>query len=96
MRLIQSKFVAWLRSKAPTEIVGENRDCHSCPIAKFYNEASGGCDLVIFERWGEYFGDRGGGARPLPVWAQHFVFAVDGDENGQITADRALEIVVRG
>lgn len=95
MRLVESKFAAWLRAKPPTEIVGENRDCHACPIANYYNEASGGCDLVIFERWGDYFGDRGDGARRLPAWAADFVFTVDCDENGQITAERALEILIQ-
>jgi len=92
MRLVESKFAAWLRAKPPAEIVGENRDCHSCPIANYYSEATGN-DLVIFDRWGDYFGDRGGGGRRLPAWAQYFVRTVDSDENGQITAGRALAIL---
>lgn len=93
MRLTERKFAAWLQAKPPNEIVGENRDCHSCPIAKYYYEASGGCEIVIFDRWGEHFIDRGGGARAMPAWAADFVFAVDREEDGRITAGRALEIL---
>jgi hypothetical protein len=93
MRLRESQFIAWLRAKPPVEIVGENRDCHSCPIAKFYYEASGGCEIVIFDRWGDHFIDRGYSQRRMPVWASAFVFEVDGDASGKITAGRALEVL---
>lgn len=93
MRLDKTRFVSWLKAKSPTEIVGENRDCHSCPIAKFYCETSGGCEIVIFDRWGTYFIDRGYSKKPLPPWAQMFVFKVDGDGDGRITARRALEVL---
>jgi hypothetical protein len=92
MRLDERKFIAWLRAKPPTEIVGENRDCHSCPIATFYSETAGN-DIVIFDRYGggDYMGDRGGGARRLPAWAKDFIFEVDGDSDGKISARRALQ-----
>lgn len=93
MRLHEHKFAAWLRAKPPTEIVGENRDCHSCPIANYYWAATGGHEIVIFDRWGVYFIDRGDGGRRAPAWAADFMSTVDGDENGQITAGRALEIL---
>jgi len=93
MRLEQHKFAAWLRAKPPETIVGENRDCHCCPIAKFYAEICGG-EIVIFERLGEgYFIDRGYDARLAPQWAARFISSVDGDDNGKITARRALEIL---
>jgi hypothetical protein len=91
MRLQRHKFLMWLKAKQPEEIVGENRDCHACPIAQFYVEASGGCEIVIFARGGEHFIDRGYSTLPLPRWAENFVLEVDGDENGKITAARALE-----
>jgi hypothetical protein len=92
MRLDQSKFAAWLKAKPPTEIVGEKRDCHSCPIAHFYFEASGGSEIVIFQdEWHHYIIDRGYSKRLLPAWAARFVFEVDGDSDGKITAGRAIE-----
>lgn len=92
MRLDQSKFTAWLRSKPPTAIVGENRDCHSCPIALYYKEADGR-EIVIFDRYGEYFIDRGYSTIRAPAWAANFIFNVDGEDDGRITAGRALEIL---
>lgn len=93
MRLDRRKFRAWLASKPLDEIVGENRDCHSCPIAKFYDEASGGCEIVVFDRWGDHFVDRGYSKRPLPGWASAFVFHIDGDSRGKVSAERALEVL---
>lgn len=93
MRLTKNKFMAWLNAKPPAEIVGNNRDCHSCPIANFYFEASGGDEIAIFQDgWGSYRVDRGYSKRPLPTWAVNFVFDVDGEADGRITARRALEI----
>jgi hypothetical protein len=91
MRLDKGKFIRWLKAKPPTEIVGENRDCHACPIATFYFEASGGSEVVIFG--GDFSGhviDRGYSRRALPDWAERFVSDVDGDSDGQISAQRAL------
>ncbi len=93
MRLREGEFKSWLKAKPPTEIVGENRDCHSCPIANFYLEVSGGCEIVIFDRGDDYFIDRGYDKRRLPLWAAHFVANVDEDAYGQISAGRALEIL---
>lgn len=94
MRLILSKFKSWLKSKPPTEIVGKNRDCHSCPIALFYEEASGGCEVVISDDgYGHYIIDRGYSKKPLPAWAEAFVFLVDGNADGKISAGRSLEIL---
>lgn len=94
MRLIQSRFEKWLKTKPPHEIVGENRDCHACPIANWYSEAAHN-DLVIYQdsnTW-KYIGDRGYYKQPLPRWAVNFVHEVDGDANGQITAARALAVL---
>lgn len=91
MRLHRHKFLAWLKAKRPEEIVGENRDCHSCPIANFYHEATGGYEIVIFDRWGEHFIDRGYSTRRLPWWAANFVHSIDREADGKITAARALE-----
>jgi hypothetical protein len=94
MRLDKSKFAAWLKTKEPAEIVGENRSTCGCPIANFYHDASGGNEVLIFERWGGgYYIDRGYGKRPLPEWAAAFVFDVDGDEDRKITAARALAVL---
>jgi hypothetical protein len=93
MRLDKRKFVAWLEAKPPDEIVGDNRDCHACPIAKFYCETSGGCEVVISQSSNGYVIDRGDGDRALPQWAVDFVFEVDGDNDGHISAGRALEIL---
>lgn len=92
MRLEQAKFRSWLEAKPPTEIVGEQRTCHACPIANFYHEASG-CEVVIFERDGEYYLDRGYSKKLLPAWASNFVFDVDDNANCEITAGRALELL---
>lgn len=94
MRLDQRKFEQWLRAKHPDEIVGQNRDCHSCPLALYYAEASGGCEVVISDDSnGGYVIDRGHSKRQLPAWASTFVFKVDGDFDGIITARRALELL---
>jgi hypothetical protein len=95
MRLIRSKFESWLRAKPPTEIVGDNRDCHACPLALFYEQASGGCEVVISsDRNGfGYVIDRGFGDRKMPAWADAFAFLVDGDVNDKISAGRSLEIM---
>lgn len=93
MRLILSKFKSWLKSKPPTEIVGENRDCHACPIALFYEEASGGCEVVIFDDGNDYVIDRGYSKNPPPYWAQRFIFLVDGDTDHKISAGRSLEVL---
>lgn len=94
MRLDRGKFIAWLRAKKPDEIVGENRDCHGCPIAIFYLETSGGCEVVIFDRADCHWIDRGYDKRPLPSWASKFVADVDDEEcAGQVSAGLALELL---
>ena len=93
MRLDKHKFAGWLRTKPPETIVGKHRS-PSCPIANFYSETCGGAEIVIFERIGEgYFIDRGYDARLAPQWASRFIWLVDDDENGKITARRALEML---
>ncbi len=95
MRLDRARFEHWLAAKPPAEIVGDSRDCCSCPIAKFYCETSGGQEVSIFDdtNWGGHIIDRGYSRRKLPDWASAFVFQVDSDGNGKITAARALEVL---
>jgi hypothetical protein len=94
MRLDKSKFIAWLKTKEPDEIVGENRSSCGCPIAKFYHDASGGSEVSIYERLETgYMIDRGYSKQPLPMWAAHFVFTVDGNGDRKITAQHALSIL---
>lgn len=93
MRLYRHKFLQWLKAKKPDEIVGENRTSCGCPITNFYSDATRGSEVIIFDRWGEHFIDRGYSKQPLPQWAQRFVFEIDQDENGKITAARALEVL---
>jgi hypothetical protein len=96
VRLIRSKFKAWLKSKPAEAIVGEQRECHSCPIALFYCEATNGCEVVISTgRNGNYVIDRGDGERRMPWWAYRFVFLIDGVEDSKISAGRALEVLAR-
>lgn len=96
MRLDKPSFKRWLKAKRPDEIVGHNRDCHSCPIALFYYEASGGCEIVIFtDEWCDYVIDRGYIKTRAPAWAETFMFAVDGNADGKISASRALEVLAR-
>lgn len=93
MRLCRKKFIAWLKTKQPDEIVGRKRECHSCPVANFYRERSGGCEVVIFENDGRYIIDRGCYKKEMPQWASGFAFAIDGEPCSHISAARALEIV---
>jgi hypothetical protein len=93
MRLDKAKFSAWLKAKPPTEIVGKNRDCHGCPIANFYWDVTGGCEIVIFGDTDGRFIDRGYGKRRLPEWADRFAFLVDGDTDGAISAQRAIDVL---
>lgn len=96
MRLIRSKFEAWLKSKKPAEIVGHNSDCHACPIALWHVEACHGWEIVIFsdDRHG-YVVDRGYCRKPAPWWAVQFMHKIDGSgpRGAQITAGAALEIL---
>jgi hypothetical protein len=94
VRLNKSKFLAWLRRKRPDEIVGVHRTACGCPITNFYVEASGGHEVSIFDRWGDYFMDRGYDKRQLPEWAQRFVSEVDMNDDRRITADRAIQILL--
>lgn len=94
MRLRRKKFIAWLKTKKPDEVVGIAQDNCGCPLANFYHDASGGCDVSIFQNgYGTYSIDRGYVKRPLPRWAHNFAFEVDTDANGDISAARALEIM---
>lgn len=93
MRLDRTKFKSWLETKQPHEIVGENRDCHCCPLAHYYDAATGGHEVVISENGYGYRIDRGGGGKLLPWWAARFARAVDGEADGKITAGRALELL---
>ena len=93
MRLRENEFKRWLESKPPSEIVGEKQDCLCCPIANFYKEATGGCDIIVWHSWGEVFIDRGDGDRRAPGWVEYFVGEVDDAEVDQITAAHALEIL---
>lgn len=97
MRLHRHKFTAWLKAKPADHIVGHKRDCHTCPLALFYEEASGGCEVVIssHENGFGYVIDRGYDKRRLPEWADAFAFLVDGDTSDKITAGRALEVMAQ-
>lgn len=95
MKLIRSKFEKWLKAKPTDVVVGENRDCHSCPIALFYCEASGGCEVVISASNGDYVIDRGYGDRLLPWWAHRFIFLIDDVADRKISAGRALEVLAQ-
>lgn len=95
MRLERNKFEAWLKARPADAIVGHNRDCHACPLALFYEEASGGYEVVISssrDGFG-YVIDRGYGERPMPAWADAFAFIADRGDGDQITVGRALEIL---
>lgn len=93
MRLNRKKFYAWLKSKKPTDVVGESRSCHGCPIAMFYYEATKGHEVVISENGMGYRMDRGTGGRPVPWWTSRFMLGVDGSGLDKITAAKALEIL---
>lgn len=93
MRLIQKKFAAWLAEQPPEKIIGRNRDCHTCPLNRYYEAATGGAEIVISTNDEGYQGDRGYGDRPLPYWAAEFARRVDREAIEQITARRALEIL---
>jgi hypothetical protein len=93
MRLKRHQFLAWLKTKRPDEIVGKNRDCHGCPIALFYEHATGGSEIVIFERYGDLYIDRGYDARRMPAWAERFVRDVDDDQPLEVSAARCLELL---
>lgn len=95
MRLNKPKFLAWLQAKRPEEVVGQNKDCHTCPVAKYYRDVTGGAEIVVFSdpNWGDYKVDRGGGARRAPAWAENFFRAVDGRPSANITAADAIAIL---
>lgn len=92
MRLIESRFREWLEAKPPTEIVGSKKDCCGCPLARFYNDATGN-EVVISENGDGYKIDRGYGDRRLPPWAAEFAFQVDGYPFDNISAAVALGLL---
>lgn len=96
MRLDRRKFLAWLKTKRPDEAIGNRQDCHSCPLANFYYDASQGCEVVIADNGldGCYYIDRGYDNRRLPRWAGRFVRGVDNETGSVITARRAIEIMM--
>ena len=52
-----------------------------------------GCNIVIFDRGDDYRIDRGNDARLPPRWVSRFISEVDGQDENEITASRALEIL---
>lgn len=96
MRLLQKEFRAWLKAKQPGESVGASRSCHACPLALFYEHASGGAEVVIADYGNGYRIDRGDGARRLPTWANNFVHNIDGNGEIPVTAAHALQILEAG
>lgn len=95
MRLDRNKFLAWLKTKAPNEIVGVARDSCGCPLARFYAEASGGSEVAIFDNGDGHLADRGYSRVPLPGWAQGFVINIDAEEpdDRQVEAWRAIQLL---
>jgi hypothetical protein len=95
MRLDRNKFLAWLKAKAPNEIVGVARDGCGCPLARFYEETSGGSEIAIFDSGDGHFADRGYSRLRLPVWAGRFVRNIDDEEpdDHQVEAWRALQLL---
>lgn len=91
LNIDRRKFERWLKAKRPDQIVGQNRDCHCCPIATFYAGTAGN-EIVVSNECGEYIVDDGDKHEP-PEWAANFFDKVDGDEERKITARRALEIL---
>lgn len=74
-------------------MVGQNRDCHACPIAQFYSETSGH-EVVISSDCGELSIDDGDGDEPLPYWAARFVSEIDDIEQpATVTAESALSVL---
>lgn len=79
--LTKENFIAWLKSKEPEEIVGEESRCLSCPIANFFRQVYGvevkighmfsGSDIQVI-------GDTEWVA--LPEWASDFITYVDESE----------------
>lgn len=94
MKLNRRKFQRWLEEKRPDEIVGHQRDCHSCPIALFYADATSGHEVVIFDNGDGPIIDRGYIKTRAPRWAAEFIWAVDGTQEPNITAARALGILI--
>lgn len=95
MRLDRNKFMAWLKTKMPNEIVGVVRDSCGCPLAQFYRQTSGGCEIAIFDSGDGYIADRGYSRHALPRWAKRFVFNVD-DElpiDQHVEAWRAIQLL---
>lgn len=93
LRLTQKRFVEWLKSKAPAEIVGESRDGCQCPLVNFYFEV-GRRSVSIFTDNFDYILDLGyRQKRRLPDWAQRFALEVDHSGLDRISAARALAIV---
>lgn len=95
MRLDRSKFLAWLKAKAPNEIVGVTRDSCGCPLTRFYKETSRGSELAIFDSGDGLFADRGYSRLRLPIWAARFVRNIDDEEldDHQVEAWRAIQLL---
>lgn len=92
MRLNRQKFLTWLRTKEPDEVVGERRDSDCCPVANFCRDA--GAPIHVFTDGDGYWVDRGYSKCRPPRWAGDFLFEVDGGQRGvSVTAKEALAIL---
>jgi len=99
--LDKGKFIKWLLSKEPTEIVAEDWNSRNCPICKFlqhaWNEQCGIVGLTINPEM------EGGGlfrvdsfAQMLhaqPTWVREFIYWADLVKPRSLTAEECLEIL---
>ena len=87
-----NNFKKWLESKAGKTKVGYSGYSERCPLSKFLTQSTGTRYVVGFKQYWKDSLDTVQ-ATDLPRWASKFVFKVDEEFTGSVSAKRALRIL---
>ncbi len=94
MRLTRKGFVAWLRSKGSSDMVGMSVTYSSCPLATYLEFVTGEQCGVVSDIWERHLHS---GTGPIssknPAWASAFIKALDTGPSHDVTARHALKLL---
>lgn len=90
-KLLRKAFIAWLRSKPPSSIVGRSNNCCYCPIAVYLATITKVESTNISVR--DDCIDLGPWVLDTPVWVEIFIQKVDALKISRVTAKRALTLL---
>lgn len=96
----REKFRAWLKGKAPKEVVGVRCEAGNCPVANFHNAGETPYKIKIIaddEMCVAETQERGSSeVLQVPYWVEWFVNYLDDDvdeEGDFVTAEQAMRIL---